>query len=131
MKHPVKPSTHGLVDYVFSAVQLAAPALLGTNKNAMKIFGATGSGLLLLNALTDTKYGLKRTVSFKDHQLVDKLLLSGLLRVLFLKSIRHNKKALWLAVGFFGAGLANYLLTDYNAGSRRTSFLENLRANFR
>ena len=130
MKHPVNPPMHGLVDYVFSAVQLAAPALLGVNKNAMKIFGATGSGLLLLNALTDMPYGIKRTVSFKDHQMVDKLLLSGLLRILFLKSIRRNKKALWLAVGFLGAGLANYLLTDYDAGSKRTPFLENLKAKF-
>lgn len=131
MKHPVKPPMHGLVDYVFSAVQLAAPALLGANKNALKLFGATGSSLLLLNALTDTPYGLKRAVSFKNHQMVDRLFLSGLLRILFLKSIRQNKKTLWLAVGFFGAGLANYLLTDYKAGSQRTPTLENQKANFR
>ena len=54
---PVTPVVHGLIDYVFSSIQLAAPAYLGLNPTVTKTYQALGSGFLAVNALTDTPVG--------------------------------------------------------------------------
>jgi hypothetical protein len=116
-KEPVKPRTHGVVDYVFSGIQLAAPMLIRMNPKAANTFRAIGSSFLLLNALTDTPYGVKRVVSFKDHQRADGIFLAGLSLLPFLKFIGTNKKTLFFTLGFLGTALTHYMLTDYKAGS--------------
>lgn len=127
---PVKPRTHGMVDYVFSGIQMAAPFLLGMQSTPKKIFSAMGGGLLVLNALTDTPYAVKRAIPFKDHQLIDKMLLTTLLRVMFMDSIQKNRKALFFTIGLIGVGLASYVLTDYDAGSRNTPIMDKIKSTF-
>lgn len=116
---PVKPRTHGAIDYLFSGIQLAAPVLLRLNPKAVNTFRVMGSGFLLLNALTDTPYGLKHLLSFKSHQRADSLFLAGLSLLPLLKFIRNNKKAFFFTLGFLGTAVTHYVLTDYNAGSKK------------
>lgn len=108
-----------MIDYVFSGIQLAAPLLIRMNPKAANTFRAMGSGFLLLNALTDTPYGVKRMVSFKNHQRADSLFLAGLSLLPFLKFIGKNKKVLFFTLGFLGTAIMHYVLTDYNAGSKK------------
>jgi hypothetical protein len=116
---PVKRRTHGIIDYLFSGIQLVGPVLLRLNPKAVTTFRILGSGFLLLNALTNTPYGVKRLVSFKYHQRADSLFLAGLSLLPFLKFIGKNRLSLFFTVGFLGTAITHYMLTDYNAGSKK------------
>jgi len=117
---PVKPKVHGIVDYVFSAVQVAVPALLRLNSKAAKTYGALGTGFLAVNALTKTPVGLKQVLSFKEHQKADLGFLAGLSLLSLTSFIRKDKKALGFHLGFLAIAIAHYILTDYNANRLRS-----------
>lgn len=116
---PVKPKLHGIIDYIFSGIQVVAPIILGLNNKAAKTYGALGTGFLAVNALTDTPAGLKHLLSFKGHQKTDLGFLSGLSLLSFMNYIRRDKKALAFHLGFLMAAIAHYILTDYNANKLR------------
>lgn len=114
MKKPVSPTAHGIIDYVFSGIQLAAPPLLGVNSGAAITYQAIGSGFTLINALTNTKAGIKPLIPFKTHQKADLGFLAGLSLLSFVRFIRKDKRALRFHLAFLGVALAHYILTDYN-----------------
>ena len=116
---PVNPKAHGIIDYVFSAIQLAAPLGIGLNKKAATTYGALGTSFLAVNALTDTPAGLKHVLSFKKHQKADLGFLAGLSLLSFANFIRKDKKALWFHLGFLSIAITHYILTDYNANKLR------------
>ncbi len=118
MKKPVTPLQHGIIDYVFSAVLLAAPSLLKLNKNATKTYASLGASFLAGNVLTDTPVGLKPILSFKDHQKTDAAFLAGLAALTFTRMVRKEKKALLFHLGFFAIAVTHYIFTDYNLGSK-------------
>jgi len=117
---PVKPRLHGIIDYVFSGIQVAVPLLLGLNKKAATTYGALGTGFLAVNALTDTPAGLKHLLSFRKHQKADQSFLAGLSLLSFVDFIRKDRKALIFHFGFLTAAIAHYILTDYNANKLRS-----------
>jgi hypothetical protein len=112
---PVQPKTHGIIDYVFSGVQMAAPTALHLNSKTTKTYQALGAGFLAINALTDTAVGLNRLLSFKQHQKLDLGFLTGLSLLGFSKFIRKDKKALAFHLGFLTLAVAHYVLTDYKS----------------
>lgn len=114
---PITPTLHGLIDFVFSGVLLAGPAVLRLNDGATKTYNAVGASILVGNAFTDTPVGLYPELSFKDHQKVDLAFLAGLSLFTLAKFIRKDKNVLPFHLGFLAAALANYVLTDYNAKS--------------
>ena len=116
---PISPKAHGIIDYIFSAIQLAAPLSMGLNKMATTTYGALGTGFLALNAFTDTPVGVKHLLSFKKHQKADLGFLSGLSMLSFANFIRADKKALGFHLGFLAVAIAHYFLTDYNANKLR------------
>lgn len=118
MKKPVTPTAHGVIDYVFSGVQLAAPTLLGLNSTAARTYGALGAGFTLVNALTDTPAGIKKKIPFTGHQKADIGFLAGMSLLTLTSFIRKDKKALGFHLAFLALAAANYILTDYKAGSR-------------
>jgi len=103
-----------VLDYVFSGVQLAAPGLLKLNTNAARTYQVLGAGYTLVNALTDTRAGIKHLIPFKTHQRVDLGLLAGMSLLSLVSYIRKDKKALGFHLGFLALAVTNYLLTDYN-----------------
>ena len=111
------PAVHGLIDYVFSGILLAAPSTMGLNAKATKTYQALGTGFLLINALTDTPAAIKRVISFRGHQQTDALFLAGLSLLSLTGPIRHHKPTLGFHLGFLGTAVTHYLLTDYRAGS--------------
>lgn len=68
---PVTPTAHGLIDYGFGAIQLAAPSALGLNAPTKKAYQLLGIGFLAVNAFTDTPVGIKPVLSFQQHQTMD------------------------------------------------------------
>ncbi|GAB3335292.1 hypothetical protein GCM10027299_44160 [Larkinella ripae] len=115
---PITPTLHGILDYGFAGVQLAAPSALGLNGQIVKTYQALGAGFLAVNALTDTPVALKRVIPLPDHQKMDAVILTGLSLLTLASFIRKDKRALGFHLGFLGAAITNYLLTDYQAGSR-------------
>lgn len=64
-KKPVSPTLHGIIDYVFSGIQLAVPSVIGLNAPAIKTYATLGSGFLAMNAISDTPVAIKPIISFK------------------------------------------------------------------
>lgn len=115
---PITPKVHGIVDYVFAGIQLAAPAAIGLNPKMIRTYQMLGTGFVAVNALTDTPVALKPVISLQDHQKVDATLLVGLSLLTFSSFIRKDKAALSFHLGFLGAAVANFLLTDYQSAKR-------------
>ena len=111
---PVTPKMHGIIDYALGGVLMAAPAMLGVNKNARNTYLGLASGMSGLNSMTDTPVGIKKTVSFKDHQKADLGLLAGMALMTAAPMIRKDKTALYFHLGFFALAVLHYVLTDYN-----------------
>jgi hypothetical protein len=111
---PVTPIVHGIIDYVFSAIQIAGPSIVKLNNTATKTYGALGLGFLAVNALTDTAVGIKPVISFKGHQKADASFLAALALLTLAKPIREDKKALYFHLGFLATAIGHYALTDYN-----------------
>ena len=114
-KKPIKPGQHGIIDYAFSTIQVAAPSLLGLNKKTRNTYCALGAGFLAVNAISDTPVGLRRIISFKDHQKADAAFLASLSLLTAYKPIRKHKRSLVFHLGFLALAVTNYILTDYDA----------------
>lgn len=115
---PVTPALHGIIDYIFSGILLAAPPAIGLNDAAIKTYGAIGASFLVGNAFTDTPVGVQPVLTFKHHQISDALFLTGLSVLSFTKFISKNKKSRAFHFGFLALAVAHYALTDYNARSK-------------
>ena len=62
---PVKPQLHGIIDYAFSAIMLAAPTALRFDKKTSQTYHAGGVAFLLMNAVTNTPVALKTLAPFQ------------------------------------------------------------------
>jgi hypothetical protein len=118
MKKPVSPKAHGIIDYVFSGVQMAAPLLLSLNPATKKTYAALSTGFTVVNAMTDTKVGLKRLIPFAGHQKADIGFLAGLGLLSFASFIRGDKRSRLFHLAVLGLAITNYMLTDYNQSPR-------------
>ena len=114
MQKPLSPTAHGVIDYVFSGIQLAAPSLLKINSSASRTYQALGAGFTLVNALTDTPAGIKHLIPFKGHQRADLGFLAGLSLLSLTSFIRKDQRALKFHLGFLAIAITHYCLTDYD-----------------
>ena len=115
MNKPIQARGHGIIDYLFAAVQLGVPSALGLNPRFTKAYALLGTGFLTINALTDTPVGIKRVISLKGHQRADALFLTGLAALTLAGFIRRKPAARSFHLLFLGTAVANYLLTDYDS----------------
>ncbi len=105
---------HGINDYGFAAIQLLVPALIGCNKNAVRLHALLGANVLAYNALSDTPVGLKPLIPYKIHEKVDIATVAGLALLTFAKPIRQDKRALPFHIGLVALAAVNVLLTDWD-----------------
>lgn len=110
---PISPLLHGLIDYGFTAAQLALPPLLGLNKKAVNLYRLLGANLCTYNALTAHGAAAKPLLSFKTHKNIDCANVAGLALLTLYKGIRKDKKALLFHAAFVALAVANVLLTDW------------------
>ena len=116
---PVTPTLHGLIDYAFAGIQLAAPSVLGLNAPMTRTYQALGTGFLAVNALTDTPVGVKPLLSLRGHQRADAGFLVSLSLLTLAPFIRKDKAALGFHVGFLLTAVGHFALTDYGANDAR------------
>jgi hypothetical protein len=114
MKKPISPKIHGILDYALAGIQMLAPGTLGFHKKFVRTYLDIGSGILAVNALTNTPVGLKRVISMKDHQKADAAFLTTMTLLTFTKLIEKDKKAMAFHFGLLALSVANYVLTDYD-----------------
>jgi hypothetical protein len=112
---PVSAKAHGIIDYVFSGIQLFVPQLLGLNTSLAKTYSAAGAGFFVVNAITDTPASLKPGLSFKQHQNADTAFLIGYAALTLMPFVRKQKSALIFHLGLLLLGAVHYALTDYDA----------------
>jgi len=118
-KKPISPTTHAIIDYAFSALQIAGPSVLKLDKSATKTYAQLGTAFLAVNSVTDTPLTAQPQISFKTHQKSDLGFLAMTALLTVTPMIRRNKKTLFFHLGFLALAAANYLLTDYKAGSSK------------
>lgn len=110
---PISPLLHGLIDYGFTAAQLALPPLLGLNKKAVNLYRILGANLGAYNALTAHGAAVKPVIPFETHYRIDYGNVVGLALFGLYKGLRKDKKALLFHSVFVALAAANVLLTDW------------------
>jgi len=118
-RKPISPTTHAIIDYAFSAVQIVGPSVLKLDKSAIKTYAQLGTAFLAVNSVTDTPLTTEPQISFRTHQKSDLGFLAMTALLTVTPMIRRNKKTLFFHLGFLALAAANYLLTDYKAGSSK------------
>ena len=113
-KKPVTPTLHGIIDYIFSGIQIIAPAALKFNAETVKIYQVSGAVFLSVNAVTDTPVAIRKAISLKTHQKTDAAFLAGLSLITFANFIRKDSKTLHFHLSFLAIAVTHYVLTDYN-----------------
>ncbi|MDX2081221.1 MAG: hypothetical protein SFU53_10580 [Terrimicrobiaceae bacterium] len=71
-KHPISPAAHGCLDYLFGLVNMAGPSALRLHPAASVPVMAFGLAQIVLNAVTDQPYAIRRNVSLATHRKVEK-----------------------------------------------------------
>lgn len=111
----VSPRVHGVLDYVFGALYLVAPAWFGFTGTARTSAFVIGGALLLVSLLTRYPLGLVRVIPFPVHgglEFIGSLALIAL-PWLFGFDDAINARNFFVATGIILFGL--WLTTDYKA----------------
>ncbi len=114
----ISPKIHGLNDYLLSTVLLAAPPLLGFDKQSQRVYKGFSLNLLGYNAFSDHPLAIKRMIPTEEHYRMDYANLVGLTVATFQEPVRRNKKVLLFHLGILALSAINVLLTDRRATSR-------------
>ncbi len=114
MKKPIGRTTHGIIDYVFSATLFAAPFLLKLSPTAKKLAIGLGTGVAGYGALTDSPVGVKGLLSFKQHRTVDIGNLASMAVLPIVLGVAREKKAAGLFGALLAIGITSVLLTDWD-----------------
>lgn len=115
MKKLLSPKRHGLSDYGFAAFTLAAPFVMGFSTKARNLSLALTGALLGYNLLTDHGVGAAKLIPFRKHAIFDIANLAGLLLLPSVTGAAGDKKATRFFYATCAAGVANMLLTDWDA----------------
>lgn len=116
---PFGPKGHGVADWVFMAAQMVVPRLLGLSPRARLIATAFGAITGVVNSLTRQPFGIKPVMSLRTHGKLETPLIPALITVPLLAGVLSDRRARRYFLPIFAISCANYLLTDYNADSRR------------
>jgi len=113
MKKPISPMIHGIIDYALAGAQMLLPGYLGFSKKNVKTYLDLGSGILAVNAVTNTPVGIRRVISMRDHEKADAAFLATFALLSFTSNLSKDKKAFSFHLAMLGLSVAHYLLTDY------------------
>jgi hypothetical protein len=115
MTKPLDRTAHVALDYALGTALLTAPLLLGLSTRARTFFGAFGAVTATVNALTDSRLGVRRLIPFRTHRAIDLAADPLYLALPLLTGIAKEPRAraLWLgSAALLGAAV---LLTDWDA----------------
>lgn len=115
MSKPFDARIHCAIDYVSTAILLAAPILFGLKGAARTVSLAFGVAAGGLTAVTNQPFAIKRLVSFRVHGLVDTPFVPLLLLLPWATGALKQRNARLFFGAFFAWVLVNYSLTNYNS----------------
>ena len=102
----VSTKTHGVLDLVTSSTLLAAPRLLGLEKESRAASGLrmAGGGALIYSMLTDYEFGLVRVLPMRAHLALDAASGAFLASSPWLLGFAKNGPRYWVPHALMGAG---------------------------
>jgi hypothetical protein len=122
---PIPPLLHGILDYVFAVVLIAAPFVLNFDDNtAVALSIALGLCALILGAFTSWTTGIVKSIPVAVHTVVDYVLSIFLIAAPFLLGFNHDDtaSAFFVVLGILGLVLtiATRYLPASRGGARRS-----------
>jgi hypothetical protein len=106
---PFSAFLHGLIEYVFAALLIAAPFLFGFDSDAATALAiVSGVAVIVLTATTDSPAGLSRTLPVGIHVVVDLALVALLIAAPFLFAFSDESAP---TAFFIVLGVVHLLLT--------------------
>ena len=106
---PIPPLVHGLLDYLFAALLIAAPFLLGFEEDAATaLVIVLGVAVLLLGAFTASTTGIVKSIPVVAHAMLDYALAALLIAMPFLLGFSDDgtASAFFVVCGVLGLLLA-------------------------
>ena len=105
---PIPPFVHGLLDYAFAALLIAAPFLLSFDEDAATALSIIlGVAVLLLGAFTAWTTGIVKSIPVVAHAMLDYALAALLIAMPFLLGFSDDGTA---SAFFVGCGVLGILL---------------------
>jgi hypothetical protein len=105
---PIPPFVHGLLDYAFAALLIAAPFLLTFDEDAATALSIVmGVAVLLLGAFTAWTTGIVKSIPVVAHAMLDYALAALLIAMPFLLGFSDDGTA---SAFFVGCGVLGILL---------------------
>jgi hypothetical protein len=110
----VSTKTHGVLDLVTSGTLLAAPRLLGLEKEsrAASVLRMAGGGALVYSMLTDYEFGLVKVLPMRAHLAMDAASGAFLASSPWLLGFANNGPRYWVPHALMGAGEVLAALTS-------------------
>lgn len=112
---PIKPETHGIIDYGLGAIQILGPTVFGIRgpaRTLSRLFGLTQS---TINVLTDHPVATKRLTPFRLHGALEKWNAPVFLGLPMLTGALKKPRARNFFLGFFALAVVVYNLTGWEA----------------
>jgi hypothetical protein len=117
MEKPLKPTPHGVADYVWAGTMIAAPWVFGFRRNRAATINAVAAGAAHLGLSLFTRYplGVAKVIPFKVHGMIEASTGAFMTAAPWLLGFANDERAravhLAAGLGTFGVVAA----TDYEA----------------
>ena len=118
MKKLISPTAHAVMDYLVGGIFMMVPSTLGLNHRAVSGYKKLGTGIIALNALTDTPVALKKIVTLSVHKANDAALLNGFMLATFSDEVKNDRRTLAFHVGMLALLSMQYAMTNYEHSLR-------------
>jgi len=117
MEKTIDPATHAALDYGLSAAQLLGPGLLRLGVRANVIGTLFGTYYGATTAMTDTPLAVKPVIPFATHGALEVPTIAAMALVPWITGAMKRPTAKLFFLSCIGMALANYAMTDFNAGT--------------
>ena len=111
---PISITTHAVIDYLYAAMLLTVPGMLGLNKKAKFLYAIDALNILSYSVSTNYALGINKSIPFKVHKQLDVANTEALLLATLYKPIRKEKKALYFNISMIAAASVVIALTNWN-----------------
>lgn len=118
MKKLISPTAHAIMDYLVGGMLMMVPATLGLNDRAVSGYKKLGTGIIALNALTDTPVALKKIVTLNVHKANDAALLNGFMLATFSDEVKSDRRTLAFHLTLFAFLGMQYAMSHYEHSDR-------------
>ena len=112
---PIKARAHGIMDYGFVGLMTTVPSLLGLSGRARAVAAGFGAVQGVVNALTDTRVGVKPVITLRTHGWLEAASGPAFVGVPYALGVLEDRRARAFFGGALAALVTAYTLTDWKA----------------